>query len=189
MSCHTAQQMIEVAPAPRPPCRYLFSKMGGRIVYFVHDPLVFKMRPTLLLQNKAFLLSTVRRYLNCTRAQLTELFCVARQTLMDGVPRQEKQLRALVREQQHMSGEDAIAFQTVCMPSLHKQIAAGTKAIDTFSALFRMAAQGTESLVSRADFFDHVLPCAKRVFSGALYGQWIDHLLEYNKPENREVLI
>lgn len=123
--------------------------------------------------------------MNCTVAQLTELFCVARQTLMDGVPRQERQMRALVREQQHMSGEDATAFRTVCMPSLYRQIADGTQAIETFSALLEMAARGAESLVSRAIFFDHVLPCAKRVFSGALYGQWIDHLLEYNKTGKR----
>ena len=174
---------------PRPPCRYLFTKTGGRAVYFLHDPLVFKMRPAILLRNGAFLLSTVARYLNCPPAGLAELFRVARRTLMEAVPVQQKHIRALKREQQHMKGEDAAAFQTACLLPLEDQIVDELGTMADFSVLAQMAARGSESVVSRADFFGHVLPCAKRVFPGALYGQWIDYLLEYDKAGQEATLV
>lgn len=172
---------MDPAAAPRPPCRHLFTKTGGPTVCFVEDALVFKMRPGILLRNDAFLLSTVARYLNCTLPQLAALFRVARRTLMQAIPTQQKQIAALKREQRHMRGEDAAAFQTACLLPLESQIVDESGSMADFSALARMAARGSESLVSRANFYTHVLPCAKRMWPGALYGQWIDYLLEHDK--------
>ena len=183
------ERTMDPAAAPRPPCRHLFTKTGGRAVYFEEDPLVFRLRPAILRRNNAFLLSTVARYLNCPRPLLGELFRVARRTLMEAVPVQQRHIQALKREQRHMKGEDAAAFQTACVLPLEDQIVDEIGTMADFSALAQLAARGTESLVSRADFYGHVLPCAKRMWPGPLYGQWIDHLLEYGKAGPETTLV
>lgn len=170
-----------VPAGPRPPCRHLFAKTGGSVAYFEDTAPTFIIRPSILVRNGAFLLSTVARYLNISGKDLAELFRVARRTLMNAVPTQQKQIQRLKREQVHMPCEDAAAFEMACICPLEEQIIEELGTMADFSSHAQFASRGAEALVSRADFFGHVLPCAKRMFPDALYGHWIDYLLEFNQ--------
>lgn len=163
----------------RPPCRHFFTKYDGSKVFF--DEGGFDMRVRVLCFNHAFLLSTVKRYLNCSNRELAEIFRVARRTLMNAVPTQTQHIAQMKAEQKHMKNEDAAAFESACLAPLEAQLTGEKESMGDFSVLERMARHGTESLVSRANFFEHVLPCAKHVHAGALYRQWIDYLLDFRK--------
>ena len=172
--------MADEEQALRPPARHMFSKASGHKVEF--DEGGFDIRRRVLCFNNALLLSSVKRYLNCTNDGLSMLFNVARHTLRDAIPTQSINIAKMGQEAQHMKAEDMAAFKSACVQPLKNQILSEIKSIDDFSLLERLAKRGIEALVSRADFFGHVLPCAKRVFPGALYGQWVDFLLEFKLP-------
>ena len=162
----------------RPPAQHVFTKTDGHKVFF--DEGDFDMRRRVLCSNDAFLLSSAKRYLNCTNRGLAEIFRVARRTLMNAVPKQSEHIAQMGQEAQHMKAKDAEAFVNACIQPLRNQIVEEIESMGDFSILERMAKHGTEALVSRANFFEHVLPCAKQVFPDALYRQWIDFLLEFS---------
>jgi hypothetical protein len=172
--------MADEEQALQPPARHMFSKTNGHRVEF--DEGGFNICRRVLCFNKVLLLSSVKRYLNCTNDDLSKLFNVARHTLKNAIPAQCTNIAKMGQEAEHMRAEDMAAFKKACIQPLRNQILSEIKSIEDFFILERLAQHGLEALVSRADFFEHLLPCAKRVFPGALYGQWVDFLLEFKLP-------
>lgn len=131
-----------------------------------------------LFGSRFFRMTELEIILNLTTDQLLSVFQKALSTHRKGIETRLVNMAAFLREQQHMTGADAAAAATFCVPRLEKEIDRDRAVISCLETAVSAYSRGVDTWIPRSILIHTVIPATKAVFDTAgPYCRYLDHLL------------
>lgn len=131
-----------------------------------------------LFGSRFFRMTELEIILNLATDQLLSVFQTALSTHRTGIETRLVNMAAFLREQQHMTGADAAAAATFCVPQLEKEIERDKAAISCLQTAIATLSRDVDIWIPRPLLIRTIIPAAKSVFNtSGLYCRYLDHLL------------
>ena len=185
VQCHPArrtQMSMYSEYLPSVPVPAIFSKSpGGPIGFDTAGVFYLQRRPSLRLNETAFLMSTVKWALNCTDKALIYLLSTGRRRILENIKDKVSEIEAIVAECVYMNDLDAEAIQAKILVSIEAQLSDLQEETLELGRLRQACDDGVNAVVGRHIFLKHILPCAYHVFKTDLYEAWLKEVELYSR--------
>lgn len=162
-----------VAPAAvaRVPVRTLLGKRAGAVDYAVPPEM-----ETLLLVADHFRAGEVCAVLGISPPELVPVLRLAASRHMAGFQQRVAGFQSLVAETGFMNGTDTAAVESLCFPTLQREMKKDRAIVQQLNAIIGPIGRGTDLWISRTLFYATVLPAARVVYGTPIYLRWLGHI-------------
>ena len=163
--------------SPEPPVPLVISKFVGSPPGFDTQGYFYLERNAKALRVNEFTLplSSVAAGLNCTAEILYEILKSSRRRIFEGLREKVDDVDRAISECKHMTAADAEAVRVQCILPMKAKLDALRGTIDELMTIL----SGANANMSRALFFQHILPCCLSLFPSKAYRSWIAEVAEY----------
>ena len=167
--------------SPEPPVPLVISKFFGSPPGFDTQGYFYLERNAKALRLNEFTLplSSVAAGLNCTPEILDEIVKGARRRIFYGLSDKVDEVDRAIAECKHMTAADAEVVRVQCILPMKAKLDALRGTIDELTTLLLACRSGANADMSRALFFQHILPCCVWLFPSKAYIAWIAEVAEY----------
>ena len=167
---------------PTAPVPVIVPKFPGQPLGF--DTLGYhrlRQHGSLRLNENVLLLSTIAWAFNCDTPTLCHIVTTARRTILYGLREKVAETEAIAAECRHMTDVEIDAVRAQCIRPLEAKLGRLQEQMNELSRLRQSCERGTNAVVGRGTYADHLIPCAQHLFGGRVYSAWLDEIIDFSR--------
>lgn len=157
--------------APAVPVQTLLGKRGGEVDYFVPGAM-----ERLLTDAAHFRVSECCAVLGIAAPDLVPILRLAVSRHLAGFQQRVAGFQSLVKETTFMNSVDSGALESLCFPSLQREMKRDREVVRQLNAAIGPVNRGVDLWVSRDLFFKTIVPATRVVYGTVVYGNWLAHV-------------